>query len=395
MSLYICRAIFFNLETYSHKIFNSTAQLPLAWEALAVQNIFLSRSYLKVLEVAAPHNMSCHFIAFFQEEQLIGIAVAQFLDLNQLESFGERDHNIKTSVRNFIFKHFASHVLFLGNNMLTGQNALYFLPEIPNKKALQLVKSAINNIKKHYRNQHKKIHLISIKDFDSTEIQNFQKAGFTKEYIFSTQPNMIFTIPAHWSTEEDYITALQKKYRDQYKRARKKAMGIEKQKMSLEDIIHHEKTIYNLYFHVAKNAPFNTFFLTENHFRTLKEQLKDNFLFYGYFLNNQLIGFNTLIKNGNVIDTYFLGYDDTIQKEKMLYLNMLYDMISYSIKKQFKSIVFARTALEIKSSVGAKPLVMYGLLEHSNVLIHSKIGKIFNYLEPKTVWQQRHPFKEL
>jgi hypothetical protein len=32
----------------------------------------------------------------------------------------------------------------------------------------------------------------------------------------------------------------------------------------------------------------------------------------------KLIGFNTLIKNGSVMDTYFLGYDDSIQREKML-----------------------------------------------------------------------------
>jgi hypothetical protein len=29
------------------------------------------------------------------------------------------------------------------------------------------------------------------------------------------------------------------------------------------------------------------------------------------------------------MDTYFLGYDDSIQREKMLYLNMLYDMILF------------------------------------------------------------------
>jgi hypothetical protein len=59
------------------------------------------------------------------------------------------------------------------------------------------------------------------------------------------------------------------------------------------------------------------------------------------------------------MDTYFLGYDDSIQREKMLYLNMLYDMIAYSINKGFKEIIFARTALEIKSSVGARPIQMW------------------------------------
>jgi len=54
------------------------------------------------------------------------------------------------------------------------------------------------------------------------------------------------------------------------------------------------------------------------------------------------------------------------QKEKMLYLNMLYDMVCHSINKGFKQIIFARTALEIKSSVGAIPEKCMGL---SNTII--------------------------
>lgn len=204
---------------------------------------------------------------------------------------------------------------------------------------------------------------------------------------------MHFDIPENWKTEQDYSNALIKKYRDQYKRARKKADGILKRKMHLEDIITHEDTIYELYHHVAKNAPFNTFFLAKNHFRIFKELLKDKFLFYGYFIEEKLIGFNTLIKNGKTMDTYFLGYDDTIQREKMLYLNMLYDMIEYSINKGFEEIIFARTALEIKSSVGAKPQKMYGLMEHSNPLINKNIAKLFEYLEPEVDWKERNPFK--
>ncbi len=88
-----------------------------------------------------------------------------------------------------------------------------------------------------------------------------------------------------------------------------------------------------------------------------------------------------------------LGYDETIQREKMLYLNMLYDMIAYSINKGFEEIVFARTALEIKSSVGAKPIEMFGFIKHEIKLIDKCMETFFNYLEPKVTWQERNPFK--
>jgi predicted N-acyltransferase len=366
--------------------------LPLEWNSLAKDNIFLTRQYLEVLENSCPVNMICHFIGFFDDDKLVGIVVTQFLFAEKLESFGERDKCLKTTVRNFAFKNFASHVLFVGNNMLTGQNAFAFNENIKLPKAIRTLKKAIKELTKDFKTNGRKVHITSIKDFTDSEIKPLQ-AEFKDNYTFSTQPNMIFEINENWKSEQDYVDALSKKYRDQYKRARKKAEGIEKKKMSLDDIRKYEDIIYDLYFHVAKNAPFNTFFLARNHFSFFKEIMKDDFLLYGYFIESKLIGFNTLIKNGAVLDTYFLGYDDNLQREKMLYLNMLYDMISYSVNKGFKQIVFARTALEIKSSVGAKPVKMYGLITHSNALINHNLALFFNYLEPKTEWQERNPFK--
>lgn len=380
-------------NSFSFKIYDATIDLPDNWDKLAHSNIFLSTSYLQVLEQSAPENMTCHFIGFFDDEELVGIALAQFLDLNKLQSFGERDRCLKTTVRNFVFRNFCSHVLFVGNNMLTGQNAFSFSEKIDTVTFLKSLKSAAEAITQRYKTRGIKIHLVSFKDFYEDDIHDFEKAGFDNLYRFSTQPNMVFEIDENWNYEQDYINALSKKYRDQYKRSRKRAEGIEKRKMHLDDIIANENTINELYFHVAQNAPFNTFFLAPNHFRTLKEILKDRFLFYGYFLDGKLIGFNTLIKNGEAMDTYFLGYDESVQKDKMLYLNMLYDMIAYSINKGFKEIVFARTALEIKSSVGAKPVAMYGFIEHRNKLIDRNIERIFGYLEPEVKWQERNPFK--
>jgi len=374
-------------------IYSKVSKLPENWNSLAVNNIFLTKEYLEILEKSAPLNMTCHYIGIFNNLELVGIAVSQFLDLNQLDSFGDRDKCIKSSIRNIVFKNFCSYVLLLGNNMLTGQNAWAFSTKLEVKILQNEVLNAMEALKEQFKASGKKVHISSIKDFETEEIETFHPAIKKDYFQFSTQPNMVFTILENWKTEQDYIDDLSKKYRDQYKRARKKAEGIEKRKLGLHEIIAFEEEIYNLYYHVAKNAPFNTFFLAKNHFRVFKEILKDKFLFYGYFIDNKLIGFNTLIKNGTAMDTYFLGYDDSIQKEKMLYLNMLYDMIAYSINKGFKEIVFARTALEIKSSVGAKPIEVYGFIKHESKLIDKCTQTIFNYLEPKTEWQERNPFK--
>lgn len=380
-------------SNFSFKIYSSVQNLPSNWDSLASSNIFLSKDYLTILEISPPKNMSCHFIGLFREDELVGIATSQFINLSDISSFGERDHCLKTKIRNFVFKNFSSKVLILGNNMLTGQNGYYFSPKLPIKEGLILLKNAADELKLIFIKKGTNVHLTIFKDFLKSDIEHFKIPEYQFFFQFSTQPNMVFKIRDSWLLFDDYIGSKSKKYRDQYKRARKKADGISKRKLSLEEITIHNRRIYELYMNVAKNAPFNTFYLPENHFEIFKKSLKDKFLFYGYFIEEKLIGFNTLIKNGNDFDTYFLGYDDQFQREKMLYLNMLYDMIGYSIKKRHKHIIFARTALEIKSSVGAQPVDMFGLMKHSNPFVNLFVSKTFSYFEPKMEWQERNPFK--
>lgn len=379
---------------YSFKLFYETADLPEKWSQLAQKNVLLSISYLKSLEQSGPKNVTLFFIGLYHDTNLSGIAVAQLINLNALESFGDRDRRLKTFFRNLVFRNFSSKVLVLGNNFFTGQNAFLIAENADRIELIYTLKRASIALKEQLKKNGKRVHITTIKDFDALELSYFRKDYFSDFTIFTTQPNMIFEINKNWNTEEDYVADLSKKYRDQYKRSHKKAVEITKQKLGVHDIAKHQKQIYQLYFYVAKNAPFNTFFLAEDHFENLKKNLHDNFLFYGYFLNEELIGFNTLIKNGTAMETYFLGYDDTIQREKMLYLNMLYDMIGYSIKKQFKEIIFARTALEIKSSVGAKPVEMTAFMKHENPFINKFMKYFIDYFEPKTNWHERNPYKQ-
>jgi predicted N-acyltransferase len=379
---------------FSFKIYSSLTNIPNSWDGLASNNIFLSRDYLEILLLSAPQNIQCHFIGLFLKEELVGIAVSQYINLSKVNSFGERDDCIKTNVREFVFKNFSSNVLVIGNNMLTGQNGWCFNSKLPASEGLALLKKATDELKKKLRENGIKIHLTIFKDFSEEGIKYFNIPEFKSFFKFTTQPNMIFEIKQSWTNFDAYIADKTKKYRDQYKRARKKAEGISKRKLSLEEIMKYNSRIYDLYRNVANNAPFNTFYLSENHFETLKKVLKDKFLFYGYFIGDDLIGFNTLIKNGTDIDTYFLGYDEVHQREKMLYLNMLYDMIGFSINKGYRRVIFARTALEIKSSVGAKPVDIYGMMQHSNPFINLFVAKTFSYFEPKMEWKERNPFKQ-
>src|SRR5690606_30738012 len=108
------------------RIYSTVAELPEAWNQVGGHNIFLTSSYLKILELSAPANMTCQFIGVWKNNQLCGVAVSQFMRLSSVRSFGDRDNPLKTRIRTLVARQFASNVLLLGNNMLTGQNAFAF-----------------------------------------------------------------------------------------------------------------------------------------------------------------------------------------------------------------------------------------------------------------------------
>jgi predicted N-acyltransferase len=372
--------------SYQYHIFESSTKLPETWDLVSSQSLFLQSTYLRVLENSIPENITCQFIGIYQANELIATAMLQHLDLGKLAGFGNRDHGALTLLRNFLFKRYSSKLAIIGNNMLTGQHAISFTPSANKSKILAGLKTFVTELTPAP-------HLNIFKDFESTDCALFDQVTFQKSLQFSSQPNMFIDLRPEWRQEADYVEALTKKYRDQYKRARKKAIGIEKRQLTLDEIDQLENEIYTLYRHVADHAPFNTFFLTKNHFYSLKKELGDAFRFFAYFEEGKLIGFNTLIHHDEILETYFLGYNEKIQKEKMLYLNMLYDMVGCSIHNGFKRINFGRTAMEIKSSIGAKPEQLFGWMQHKNKWINRNLGYFFNLLEPEAQWIERNPFK--
>ncbi|POR24005.1 8-amino-7-oxononanoate synthase [Flavobacterium columnare] len=381
------------LESITFTIHQTIKELPATWNMIAKDNAFLQTSYLSVLADSSPINMQCFYIAIYENNQHIGVALAQYIESEKLSSFGDRDKCLRVYTRNFLLRHFASNVLFIGNNMITGQNGYAFCKKIDFSSISQILQECANDLINDFKKQKINIHIVTFKDFYEDCSEELKKHYFKNIFEFNIQPNMIFELNSAWRTKEDYIAAFSKKYRDQYKRSRKKLNKIVTQELSLEEIKIHEKRIYELYFYVAKNAPFNTFFLSKHHFSTFKKECGDRFKLTGYFLNNRLVGFHTLLLNGELLETYFLGYDEQIQKDNMLYLNMLYNMTEFGIENKFKKIIFGRTALEIKSSIGAKPVVMSGFIYHRNKFINKYIHKIFTGLEPTVIWKERHPFK--
>ncbi len=380
------------------EIYKNTEELPKEWDTLVAHNILLQFDYLKALQGAVPSTISLYFIGVFFDGILVGIAIAQRAELYAKDMFrGESRSKLKSIFKDAISRFLKGNILVIGNLTHTGQHGIFYNKErISQSDFIAILFEAIDELKRFIKeNKNKTIRAILFKDYfdnDSIHLQN-ELFKINKFYHVNVQPNMLLRIRPNWHTMSDYINDLNTKYKTRYKRAKKKLGKVQQSELTLENIQNQSSKLFQLYKNVSNNAAFNTFVLPENHFYSLKLGLRDGFRVFGYYFNDDLIGFYTLILNEDTIETYFLGYDQSHQYDNQLYLNMLYDMIGFGILNRFKTIVYARTAMEIKSSVGAKSKEMSVYIKHTNGLVNALLQPIFSLMNPAQYWDERHPFK--
>lgn len=383
-----------------YKLYSTVEALPSSWDELPNKDVFLKTPFLSGLELSSPSNISSYYLGVFKSEKLVGIAIIQRVEMYADDIFrNSKSAFLKRLAKQLVSKIVKGNALVAGNLMHTGQHGMYFNQNdiSQNDYLLQLEKAIEDLTAKIKAGFNKKIRIIAFKDYFENDPIHANTGFFKKHNLYKVQvqPNMVLTISDDWESPKDYISAFNKKYRRRYKTARKKASNLACKELSLDFIKENTEIIFKLYETVSDNAGVNSFKLHKNHFYNFKKALKEQFKVFGYFLNNELVGFYTLILNNTVLETYFLGYNKDLQKTHHMYLNMLFNMAFFGIENGFKTVVYARTAMEIKSSIGAKPHTMHVYLKHTNNVIANTVLKcIVKYMNPIKKWEERHPFKQ-
>lgn len=374
------------------------------WAAVSglTNDLFFQKDFLAAVEAAPPDGMRLGYLVFYKNQVPAGIAVCQIKHFAAAESLNELDNNpkepcffgglakwFKKGVANWA----EADILICGNLLVTGAHGYWFNPSLFEKEeAVQLLRKGLQHAAAQLEQQGTKIAMMLIKDItleDQSKIgQQFTCQQFTE---FEIQPNMVLDL--HYPDFDAYLNAMTTKYRTRAKRAFKKATAIEKRELTSAEIRHYQAQIYHLYKEVASNAGFNMVDLNEQYIPTLHERMQGQFQVFGYFLNGEMVSYYTILKNNEELEAHFLGYNKAFNHDYQLYLNMLYDIVDNAFRLGCHRVVFARTALEIKSSIGAVPEPLYCYLCHQNVIINRFAGTLLDYLKPVEEWQQRHPFK--
>lgn len=393
---------------YQIEVSSSIQPIKEAWDKVApAHNLFLRSTYLQTLENFPPDKMTFKYVIFYKDNQAVGISYNQVYHLKIEDSLQQQANEepakipyciitaFTNAVKKWFIKRAEFNLLICGNMLLTGEYGYYFNSNIDQAKIASLIQESMDTLQGILDKEQSKISIHLVKDH-KIETADVLKEQLQKEtyHPFLMQPCMHMEVRPNWDSFDKYIEDMSSKYRVRARRARKKGEEITKKELTLAEIEANEERIHALYKLIADGAGFNAFLLHKKYFTELKRSLGDTYKLTAYYINNELVAFYTAIFNHEEMDAHFLGVDNSFNRDYQVYLNILYDLVETAINGKAKHIDFARTALEIKSSVGAVAQDLLCFFKHRSTISSKFLQLVFDSLNPKEEWQPRSPFKE-
>lgn len=393
-----------NENDFSLAHFGSAFDVPTAhWNKLVQEskNYLLSAPYLAALEQHPYKGMCFHYIMAYRQEEPVAILYYQETDVH----IANVDKNVDTEkigdTQSFFSKakgvfaasleSIKARLLIQGNLLQSGEHGAFFTASLSLEQQAILVDTAWRKIVDTNRSG-KKIRCVLIKDIP-TELDAQIKQIDSDFASFTVQPNMVSQIKPKWKSFDDVLAEYSSKYRVRAKKAYKQADHLELRELNAIDIQELNNDIMRLFKNVEAGADFHMVSIHPRYFVDLKAALEDRFIIKGYFDGEELIGFYSYIRGIEHNYASFVGLNYDHNKDCALYQNILYCLLNDSIKDGAKSIDLARTAMEIKSTVGADPQEYKLMVKHLNVLTNSIVKRFIQNIRPKE-WTQRRPFKD-
>jgi hypothetical protein len=344
--------------------------------------------------------MDFRYLIFSKADQVVGFSYCQIYPFSAEQSFKSfRSHSESATIglrlKSVLARLVKFKALVCGNLLLTGQYGFYFLPEF-NQRQFSILESAWRALFAKLQDQDQEVTVLFAKEFDLKNSQ-LVKSSFANPdfYQFLVQPSMVYDVLPGLDSFADYLNALKSKYRLRMNSAlKKREKNITLRKLSLQKLQQESSACQQLLDQVIGQSDFKIVDLKIEYLIDLKARFLERFQVQGYYYEEKLIGFMSYFIDQNAIVAHLTGFDLSRNKKFDLYLNMLLQLVRCTIEGCCQSLILSRTALEIKSSVGATPRPMINLLKHRNKSLNLALPHVYSILYQNEEWTQRKPFKE-
>ncbi len=364
------------------------------WNPLVGEkNIYLSLPYLKALEDSLKSQVSFHYVLFYNN-QLHSVAIAYVQVLNFVDSGNKYSDELCVlgdKIRHKILGNIDIKVMICGNAFTCGENGFMFSNALSPREAYSNLSNALYKLRRS-ESLDGQVSMVLMKEFwpeHFNQVEILKKNGYRD---FMIDVNMVMEIHPSWKNMDNYLDSMVSKFRTKARQVYRKSEAIEVRSMDAGQIDVYADAIVVLYKNVLSKAEFKFGELKSETFSYLKQQLRDKYIFKGYFLEDELIGFSTAYHYDGVLDANYVGINYDYNQSKALYQRMLYDHVAEAIALKVSSLRLGRTAELIKSSLGAHPVDMKLFIKHKNVVSNQIIKPIIDSISPSE-YELRRPFK--
>jgi hypothetical protein len=376
-------------------VFSSVKDVPAAhWSMVCAENnMYCSLAYLDAIESSLHHEINFRYLIFYnQVRQPVAIAIVQVLPLFD-KGFKEQQQlcRIRDKIKNMFLASSGLTVLTCGSPFSCGENGFMFTKDITAEYAYAQLSKALINLQKA-DNKTLNAPVTVVKEFWPPSVKALDTMKDFGYRDFNIDVNMVMAISEDWKCFEDYLFSMVTKFRTKAKSAFKKSAALRVVDFQEQDVMQHKDQIYTLYRAVLEKSPFQFGALNGDTFVKLKRNLGDQFSMQGYFLEDELVGFNSAFIFHGIVDANYVGINYNLNQEYAIYQRMLYDYVALAIDRQCKELRFGRTAEEIKSTVGALPVNMTLAIRHRNPIKNALLKSVFRSITPSS-FEQRNPFK--
>ena len=352
-------------------------------------NVYFSKSFLKAFELSNPQIEFKYISISDSKKNTIALALVQVINLSVEGTL--KNIKVASLVRKLLGLFFCNEhikILFCGNIFLSGEHGIRCSDGVSKDEIMTQIGTALDAVAANT----KPLHAIFIKDFKKGSLKNtrqFLSFGYSE---INVEPNLIVLLDPKWKTFEDYKNNLKSKYRIKANKADTTSSDLKTRLFTEHDFETYKEELQALYQNTIDNASFNAQVLNLNTYIHLRASFKDDFIVKAYFLEDKLVGFLTALVNKNTLDAHFIGLDYQLNKSHAIYPRILNDYVRLGIENQVSSIDLGRTASEIKTTIGAKPIELSCYIKHKNPFFNSLIKPFFRRIKIKE-FKQHSPFK--
>ncbi len=387
------------LDAFEVQIFKQFDNIPKAEWADFVPDSkpFLQLPYMKAFDISDQQDLRTFYACVRRDKQLEGVMVFHLIKMDDsfkieaqekdLATWDKVSHSIKNWVKTTLNKQGYS-LLLCGNPFITGDHGFHFNPCLDQSISFHL----LNEVTKTLQN-FTSAPFAAAKDFNEKQIAGPKTLlRYNYKEVFA-QPNMVMDIREEWKAYADYLAAMSSKYRVRAKRARKGGRLLETKLLSAQEIRELTPELNRMYNAVFDKADFHMQQTPTDYFPNLKEQMADQFQIKAYYVEGQLVAFISYFFYDGLMEAHLMGYEQSFNREHYLYQNVLYDLVEVAINMNCRKLILGRTAMEIKSTIGAVAEQNYLFIRHKSHITNWALPAIFQRLSTEE-WVPRSPFKQ-